>query len=291
MSELATAYAVSRPAIRGILSRRHIPLRPWGKLSEQQKLEIVERYKRGETSTALATQYGVSGPSITSILRRRGVVIRNHDRYSLWEEAFDELTADAAYWVGFLFADGTIHFRQGHKPTVAVGLAARDRGHLVKLRAFLRSNHAIASVPRTTPSGANPQSCHFSVRSWKLATRLSDMGRYDGPLDPTLIASRHFWRGLVDGDGSLGIYNGKAQFRVVGRRRILQPLTEFINVSSTSKLTVRPHKTITTVGTTGRSAERIVRILYENVGLTVLDRKAAIADAMREIHRKGPIAQ
>jgi hypothetical protein len=49
-------------------------------------------------------------------------------------EAFDIITDDAAYWIGFLFADGSVVRERKGAPMVQVRLSEVDRGQLVKLR-------------------------------------------------------------------------------------------------------------------------------------------------------------
>jgi Mor family transcriptional regulator len=47
------------------------------KLNDQQKIDIVEKYKSGDSSVKLAKEYSVSKQNILLILKRRGVEIRN----------------------------------------------------------------------------------------------------------------------------------------------------------------------------------------------------------------------
>lgn len=47
------------------------------KLTDQQKINIVSRYEKGESSIILAKEYGVAKQSILSILKVRNVDIRN----------------------------------------------------------------------------------------------------------------------------------------------------------------------------------------------------------------------
>jgi hypothetical protein len=208
-----------------------------------------------------------------------GVTLRFH---TLWHEAFDNLSPDAAYWIGFLFADGNVHFRAGYMPTVGVGLAARDREHLVKLRTFLGSTHAISSVTAFSGRREHP-SCQFSVRSHRLAVRLLGLGRYDGPVDSDLAGSRHFWRGVVDGNGSLGNYfvnstsaRKRPRLRLVGSQRLLEAFNGFLTSHGITGLAVHPHKSIYSIGTTAGPAVRIIDLLYRDAP-TALDRKAARA--------------
>ena len=46
------------------------------KLTDQQKIEIVERYQKGESSLKLATAYSITKQSILSILKIRKIEIR-----------------------------------------------------------------------------------------------------------------------------------------------------------------------------------------------------------------------
>ncbi|GAA3145351.1 hypothetical protein [Nonomuraea roseoviolacea] len=266
-SRLAKVFGVSRQAVVGILRRRGVEIRTSAKLTSEQKAAAAERYMAGESSTRIAAAFGVSDMSLRGVLRRRGVTIRGE--HSLREDAFDDLSADAAYWIGFLFADGTVHFRDGLKPQIGVSLSERDREHLVKLRDFLGSTHAISDV-------SSGRACIFSVRSEKLAHRLLALGRYNGSVDRALVESHHFWRGVVDGDGSIGEYSGKAQARLFGNYPLLTAFNGFLASHGVTGLSVRPHKSIYIVGTTGRPARRIVGLLYDDAP-TALHRKAAIA--------------
>lgn len=47
------------------------------KLSDQQKIDIVQKYQNGKSSIELSKEYNVSKQSILSILKNRKVVIRN----------------------------------------------------------------------------------------------------------------------------------------------------------------------------------------------------------------------
>ena len=199
-------------------------------------------------------------------------------RCQLWPNAFDQLTPAASYWVGFLFADGSVGERKQSK-RLSVRVSERDREHLEKLRAFLRSTHAIGTAPAGNYGGYRSRpSVRFSVESVQLPERILCLGRYDGPISATLVESRDFWRGVADGDGSLGILaTGYAHFSLVGSRRLLEAFMIFLRSNDlAAKMTIRPDKTIFQVATAGYTAEKIVCFLYNNADVA-LDRKAAAA--------------
>jgi len=250
------------------------------KLTAEQKAEAVERYAAGQGSPEIAAAFGVSNVAILGVLRRRGVVIRGQreaqTKHTLRHDALDVLTADAAYWCGFLFTDGTIMPRRAGKGAagIAVALSDRDRGHLEKFRTFLGSTHAITPIAAHAYEGYTSRpGCRFAVNSDHLADRLRDLGRYGGPLGDELASSRDFWRGVADGDGSLGLYGGKPHLRVVGTEWLMSAFRSFIvDRHHICHATVRPHKSIYEVHLCGPSAANAVSLLYRDAG-TALDRK------------------
>lgn len=175
-------------------------------LTAAQAAEIMSRYQSGERARDIAAAFGVSRALIWDALRRSGVAARNpseaHTRHSLRQDALDVLTPDAAYWCGFFFAGGTIVWRTGTRrtcqPDVAVVLQRRDRDHLVKLRDFLGSTHAITPIAPAAVAlngGQGTDAFRYAVCSRRLADRLTALGRYGPAVDPALAASRDFWRG------------------------------------------------------------------------------------------------
>jgi hypothetical protein len=275
--------AVSQIALKAGLRRRQRK----GLLTDAQVNEVITRYKAGEGALGIANSLGVSAALIWSTLWRAGVTARTplecHARLPMRHDALDKLTPDAAYWCGFLFTDGTVVRTHGQSPTVAIVLKKSDRGHLVKFRDFLGSAHAITPIKPavvTMNRGQGTGAWRFSVRSQRLAERLESLGRYGPAVDPELAASRDFWRGCIDGDGTVGISCGIPQVKLVGSKWLLSAFVDFLGpISSRRPLNVRPVRNIYVVSTSYMTAEKVVRRLYAGAG-TVLDRKAAAAAAL-----------
>ncbi|WFE32869.1 helix-turn-helix domain-containing protein [Micromonospora sp. WMMD975] len=279
LTAIGLHFGVTRQAVRAVLRANGVAGRRTGKLTDAQRNEVVSRFVGGASLSRIAAEFGVTAPSVRGLLLRRGVEIQSVS-HGLRHDAFDSFEPDTCYWLGFLFADGCVSYRAGHLPQISVGLAARDREHLVALRNYLGCQNSIS------PTSPTHGSCQFSVRSQRLADRLIELGRYQQTLDERLVASRDFWRGVVDGDGSLGIYQrpapstaSLAQLRVVGRRHLLESFVAFLECEGIVGLSVRPHQSIFSVGTTCGPAERIAKLLYEDAG-TALARKAEIAARM-----------
>jgi hypothetical protein len=270
--------AVSKIAIRAGLRRGNRA----GMLTAAQAAEVVSRYQAGERASDISAAFGVSHTLIMDTLRRSGVAARPPGvvPWPLRHDALDVLTAEAAYWCGFFFTDGTIVRSPDHTPQVALVLQRRDRDHLVKLRDFLGSMHAITPIAPTTVALNGAQGTgafRYAVTSQRLADRLTALGRYGPAVDPELAASRDFWRGCIDGDGTVGISCGIPQVKLVGSHWLLSAFVDFLGpISSRRPLNVRPARNIYVVSTSYATAVKVVDRLY--VGATVaLDRKAASA--------------
>ena len=121
-------------------------------------------------------------------------------------KALGIITDDAAYWIGFLFADGSACRQRKGSPIVQLRLSEVDRSQIIKLREFLGSTHAVGTCPPGNFGGYKSRaSVRLAVVSERLANRLLDLGRYEGAIASELVTSCHFWRGDVDGDGSVFI--------------------------------------------------------------------------------------
>lgn len=299
-AKIAERFQVSARRIRNALQHEGVMSRPPGPrnvLTAEQKAEAERLYlKERLTQTQIGTILGVCQMTVSRLLRQRGVGIRDntemHVKHALWHEALDELTPEAAYWCGFLFTDGTVVARPGNQSDiVGLHIGTVDRGHLEKFRTFLGSTHRITDSPEATFTRngktytGRPTSA-FSVASNRLAERLRALGRYEGPLDPALASSRDFWRGAMDGDGCIGVSQGRARFELVGVRRLLDPFLGFLSANGVAGgMTIRPAsaQAIHRVGTMGRFALSVITLLYQDA-VPALDRKMAIA---REIIPRG----
>jgi hypothetical protein len=179
------------------------------------------------------------------------------------ERAFDRLDETAAYWTGFLMADGGI---VGSK--VCLHLQTRDKDHLLKFRKFLGAAHRIRK-------DVNWNTWRLVISSRALVDRLDALGvtprkSFTAIAPRALESSRHFWRGVIDGDGSLGV--DQRQRLVVqlatASPRLLRQYRAF--------LASRLNRKIAQNGSVqGEDAITVLRVLYDGAVVS-LDRKAAL---------------
>lgn len=139
-------------------------------------------------------------------------------KYKYNKDYFSKIdTEDKAYWLGFLYADGSINrFYKNDKirsMTLELGLAVQDREHLEKFKKCTESN--IPIFERTNRlNGKEYQSVRIQWNNTKVCYDLIDLGctphkTYDIRMPSYDIVPkefmRDFLRGFFDGDGCISI--------------------------------------------------------------------------------------
>jgi len=181
---------------------------------------------------------------------------------------------EAEYWIGFLMADGCVSCRNGHWDT-AVMLMKKDKEHLQKLKKFLGVHRKITETKRGEVK--------LSVRSAELAEQLVKHGVVPKKTYTAEVIglehSRDFWRGVVDGDGCVGVYAARPVLSLCGSHQLMAQYLSFVKSKIKTRTVVRRSNTgnYSTVDFTSRKAIQIIEILYLNSGIS-LDRKKQKAD-------------
>jgi hypothetical protein len=196
------------------------------KIPEEKVAAMVAAYGHGVNQMELSRVFGVSQPAISVIFRRNGIQMRSRSqakrKYSLDEYFFDVIDSESkAYWLGFLAADGSVCDRNH---SIKVGLSSKDRGHLCKFKEALGSARPIYDGYTTLSNGKTYGHCEFSVGSIHVYYSLSRLGIKSNKsftCQPWLCSVdlvRHYWRGVVDGDGC--ITRGKDGKWEIGRAHV-----------------------------------------------------------------------
>lgn len=104
------------------------------------------------------------------------------------------LTPEEEYWAGFLHADGTISEKRN-----CVRFGQKDRCTVEAFHAFMGLKNKVYFSSKTSNFGPNPM---YTAAAFGMSRRLLDLGIKRAPVD-FLYESRHFWRGMIDGDGTV----------------------------------------------------------------------------------------
>lgn len=198
-NEIAAKASVSVKSVSNILIRRGIPVTRSFKTDAQQRRTILELLAAGSGIAEIASTVNLTEDAVK--------LFTAHGRTSVFSKID---TPEAAYWYGFLNADGAIVGVGPGTLRLQVALARKDRAHLVKLREFLGAQRDVWDYEAKTIGGiVRPYSsliCQERPVVIDLA-RLGILPNKTGAEKPWTDAPanliRHYWRGMVDGDGSV----------------------------------------------------------------------------------------
>lgn len=234
--------------------------------------QAIKEYKSGKSLSQIAKERHLCRHTLADRLRARDIPIRSSASYRerlINHEAFDILTDEAAYWIGFLMADGCVYQYHNITPRVKLELAHRDIDILEKFKSFLSAEHDIRS--RTASfSGKTARYDRLDFASQRIVDRLAHFGVLPQKTAREQVYhlenNRHFWRGVVDGDGSLTWSAGYPAFHLVGGQKLMEQFCEHVAANLSIYTIPRNYKdrNVWTVCIYGQKASSLVGHLYSN---------------------------
>ena len=257
------------------------------RVTKEESALMITAYENGATGKEAAALCGKAARTFYGVLRRAGKKSRGNRKHLLDEDFFEVIDSEEkAYWLGFISADGGIS-----KNSVSVGIHNKDEAHLKKLLKSLKSDYTIyeREVER---EGGITKYVSVSINSKKLVSDLFKLGvceRKSLTIRPPVNAitgfEKHYWRGVIDGDGCIGFpreSQGKGAAAIsiflVGSFGMVSAFSEFISKDIETKATVRKHESIFIVEYRGNALpQKVIRALYSNASI-FLDRKMILAD-------------
>jgi hypothetical protein len=108
------------------------------------------------------------------------------------------LSPEEQYWCGYLRADGCIIRKPRGK---IITFAQKVREPVDEFARFMGAPNPVRDIDRQSNFGRN---ILFQSSTARGAKELDDLG-VKTALEPSLYLSKHFWRGLLDGDGSIAM--------------------------------------------------------------------------------------
>lgn len=224
-----------------------------------QVQDLIALYQAGTSRNQLAIMFNASRPFVTDCLQRHAVRVRGikeacpgfplkHNAF-----AFPETDAEAAYWIGFLMADGCVSQNSGRGPYhVIIVLSVVDIEHIRSFQKFVGSTHAIQIVPPKRNRLVNSGECsRLDLVSQQMADDLIRHGvtpkkTHTAKVSEALAFNRDFWRGVIDGDGNIRIDSSKIGYKpkpIIQLTGSLSLTTQFAAMAArTSGATAHPCK-------------------------------------------------
>lgn len=249
---------------------------------------VVRQYKAGQSCRSIAKRFRVSPNVTVQAVREAGQKIRPRQIHKIDKTAFDRLSPSAAYWIGFLMADG--HIRDDGC-TIDLALAAKDGHHVACFKRFLQTTYPL--LRRGCSGGLGGPQIRLVARSRQLVAALHRYGvtprkTFTAKASKKLVNNRHFWRGLIDGDGSIVVTRRWRSLSLTGSAELMRQFCEFVAKTIKAKVTPHPRKSVWGVSLGERSAAALAKLLYSGARVA-LRRKARLARQLLRWAQRNPL--
>lgn len=312
LAELSRIYNLNAKTITDIVIAEGLYTNNAKRDAKQEiMIKAAKEYVPGMFLKHLSNKYGLSTTGLTKHLKKQGVYVPpiygswsigiptnlGKTKFKLDTTAFDyPLTDEAAYWLGMLMADGCVQDKLPGKTQkhFTLSLKTEDGPHVEKLQEFLKTDQPIIRRG-AEPSRVSTGIVTLRVRNTSMVDTLISYGvkprkSLKEKAAACLVHNRHFWRGVMDGDGHVKdkvVFKGKnypCHLLLVGSFDLLTQFTEFTGekVSKTGRTRVLPHgkgNAMHYVKYSGEIARKVLHSMYDDATVS-LDRKQRVVDAI-----------
>lgn len=262
---------------------------PGRRFTDEIEQEVVEKYKSGMGTVVLGREYGVSANVIRAAVIRNGLTPRTRaDAYELLSPSVKHelmrgmsLSPQAAYWIGFIVADGCVTRGKHGSWRTCIKLILSDISHLEKLKNYLEAETNLHisknTVTLSIPSNILAENLmeHGITPRKSLTVKAPDYLKYN----------RDFWRGVIDGDGCIDAKRKRITL-ISGSRDLINQFCDFVKVTTgyTTRVHVRGYSSALNAYVSDRGAVEVVSILYSGSSVS-LDRKQTLANMLIDSRR------
>lgn len=205
----------------------------------------------------------------------------------MYDQDFFEVidSEDKAYWMGYIVADGSVG-KYGVEYRVSVATKDSDEYHIRRLADAVGFKGTIKKTGGAYGIAAGSPKCsHLVFKRKKMYLDLVSHGvlprkskdgtcpKVEGPI------ATHFWRGVIDGDGSVFFSDGVPYISLCGSNDVVSSFREWcIGQGASAGINVVVTKAGLSQIQYGRKAARLItRALYRECSIS-LDRKQETAD-------------
>lgn len=210
----------------------------------KEKFKLAEEYYcNGMGLYNVAKKVGINDVAFSKYLKDKGYnVVQNNQQHTHNEDIFSIIdTEEKAYWLGFLYADGSI-IDKGKRHAVEFALKEEDEYHVIAFKEFMGTTAPI----KKRIVKLNDQSYisyRIVIHNIKIVNDLINKGCTPNKSltltfpDETIVPSHllhHFMRGYFEGDGTLIIRkDGQMVLEVLGTKDFLLVVREKFNLPNT----------------------------------------------------------
>ena len=250
--------------------------------TDEQVAYIIDKYlNKNYTLKQLGKEFNCSYGSIRNLLNKKGINSRgNKQGFPRNELYFYQIdSAEKAYWLGFLYADGCVH-STGNE----ISLNITDEDHVIKFKEAIGAiNHKITTTFDKRFENAKPL-YQFTIKDKQL---YSDLIKWGCIPQKTLLINKipniprdfisHFIRGYFDGDGSLHWLQDTNNYRISftsGSKDFLEEIKKEFGITNLSIGHSKNSNTYQLQISGRKQVEKILKYLYkDSTEKTRLERK------------------
>ncbi len=254
-------------------------------IPKEHKDKMIESYLSGNSAKESAGLFGYSTVTCFNELNRRNIKphgrINDNRKYNVNQKFFDKIdTEEKAYWLGFITADGYVTKKH-------LCLDIKDKEHLIKFAHNIQSEH---------PIRRNRTTHHIRIFSVNLIRSLNKLGIYQAKtfnVKPYMDISddliRHYWRGIIDGDGCIYYNKNNKSWRIglTGNTYIVEAFCHWVQDFVKTKAHPTYYTNYCFIQYGGNKIiKSIAKLLYQNSNV-FLDRKKRLAEEIMEDRHVG----
>jgi hypothetical protein len=196
----------------------------------------------------IAKLFNTTQPSISRILKNNGISQKRSRISESWlkfdEKYFENINSyDKAYWLGFISADGCLKNNK-------VRLVSKDLEVIEKFKKSIKSEHKIVKSTTTDKrSGKNYTSYIISITNNKFTKTVEKFIPINKSYEFILPKinkkyMKYFIAGMFDGDGSIGLKNGKLRISLISSKECLNQIQSILyNECNIGKTKIQDHYT------------------------------------------------
>lgn len=209
---------------------------------EQMKLAAIE-FASGKPIESVMQKYGVCYASVYNALKRFKIpyAYPGNRKIQFNKRFFQNIdTEDKAYWLGFIFADGSItktDVSMERHNRLSITLSVKDVQHLYAFCDSIDGSHDMVTVssPYVNAWGSISQACHINCNSVEMAEdlishncipRKTYLPAFPDDIPDELM--HHFIRGYFDGDGCISGKQDRPFFEITSEKTAVESMQLYL---------------------------------------------------------------
>jgi hypothetical protein len=187
-------------------------------LTDEEKKRIINSFVGGDTYETLVAKFGRHRGVLVKTIKESDIdvraVCRQHRsrgrrEYSVNESYFSKIETEQQAWIlGFIAGDGNVSLNQHKTPVLAINIAWKDHEIVERIKNEIQYTGPVYKTKSKYRCGDYFYAC-IRVVSHQICGDLAIQGIHPRksltlmPWDGPSHLMRHYWRGVIDADGSL----------------------------------------------------------------------------------------